>query len=259
VALQQIASNYAFDGDFSGRPESSTGFGYSTGTETPGAPEEDLFLYSIKDVSLNVGERAYYTVFTAEVPYEHVYEWTIPDFSGVQWNGYLDSSRRPDQPSPEDQIWHKLKLTNTSKFPWTTAPGMATSQGQPLSQDTLSYTPKGATGDLKVTVATDIRGKHGEIEKSRENDALRAYGTTFSKVTSDGELIIKNFKARPVTVTIKKMLTGEVVTASDDGKAEKRAEGIKAVNPTSVITWQIPLKPGEEKKISYTYFTYVRY
>jgi hypothetical protein len=235
------------------------GFGYSSGMETPAAPEEDLFLYQIKDVSLNIGERAYYTVFSAEVPYEHVYEWTIPDFSGVQWNGYLDSSRRPDQPAPEDQVWHKLRLTNTSKFPWTTAPGMATSKGQPLSQDTLNYTSKGAKGDLKVTVATDIRGKHSETERSRENDSLKTSWGTFAKVTSDGELVLKNFKSRAVTVTVKRRVTGEVITASDDGKTEKVSEGIKAVNPTSVITWEIPLKPGEEKAISYTYFTYVRY
>lgn len=261
IGAQSAMANYGMGGGMYGGPAgpSAPGFGYSTGTETPGAPEEDLFLYQIKGVQINKGERAYYTVFTAEVPYEHVYEWTVPDFSGVQSSGYIDQSRRPEDVRPEDQIWHKLRMTNTSKFPWTTAPGMATSKGQPLSQDTLNYTSKGAKGDLKITVATDIRGKHSEIEKSRENDALRAYGTAFSKVTSDGELVIKNFKTRPVTVTIKKSLTGEVVTSSDDGKVQKVSEGIKAVNPSSVITWDIPLKPGEEKKISYTYFTYVRY
>ncbi|HET6457112.1 MAG TPA: hypothetical protein VFI02_22155 [Armatimonadota bacterium] len=260
VAAQSMSNFYAGDLMEARAPGGYGGFGYSSGTETPAAPEEDLFLYQIKDVSLNVGERAYYTVFTAEVPYEHVYEWTIPDFSRVQWNGYLDSSRRPpDQPAPEDQIWHKLRLTNTSKFPWTTAPGMATSNGQPLSQDTLNYTSKGAKGDLKITVATDIRGKHSETEKSRENDSLKTSWGTFAKVTSDGELVLKNFKSRAVTVTVKKRVTGEVVTASDDGKTEKVSEGIKAVNPTSVITWDIPLKAGEEKTINYTYFTYVRY
>ena len=256
-AAVQSMSNFYAEMDLA--VPSAPGFGYSVGTGTPGAPEEDLFLYQIKDVSLNVGERAYYTVFTAEVPYKHVYEWTVSDSSSVQPSGYIDQSRRSEEVQPEDQVWHKLRLTNTSKYPWTTAPGMATSQGQPLSQDTLNYTSKGAQGDLRITVATDIRGKHSEIEKSRENDALRAYGTSFSKVTSDGELVLKNFKSRAVTVTVKKTLSGEVATASDDGKAQKVSEGIKAVNPTSVITWEIPLKAGEDKTINYTYFTYVRY
>lgn len=259
VAAQSMSNLYAGDFMEARAPGGPGGFGYSSGTETPGAPEEDLFLYQVKDVSLNKGERAYYTVFTAEVPYEHIYEWTVPDFSGVQSNGYIDQSRRPEEIRPEDQIWHKLRLTNTSKFPWTTAPGMATSEGQPLSQDTLNYTSKGAKGDLKITVATDIRGKHSQTERSRENDSLKTSWGTFAKVTSDGELVLKNFKSRAVTVTVKKRVTGEVITASDDGKTEKVSEGIKAVNPTSVITWDIPLKAGEEKTISYTYFTYVRY
>ena len=259
VAVQSMSNFYAGDFMEARAPGGPSGFGYSSGTETPGAPEEDLFLYQVNGVSLKKGERAYYTVFTAEVPYEHIYEWTVPDFSGVQSNGYIDQSRRPEEIRPEDQIWHKLRLTNTSKFPWTTAPGMATSNGQPLSQDTLNYTSKGAKGDLKITVATDIRGKHSETERSRENDSLKTSWGTFAKVTSDGELVLKNFKSRAVTVTVKKRVTGEVITASDDGKTEKVSEGIKAVNPTSVITWDIPLKAGEEKTISYTYFTYVRY
>ena len=253
----QMTANYAGYDYEAAAPRAD--FGYSTGTETPGAPEEDLFLYQIKDASLKKGERAYYTVFTAEVPYEHIYEWAVPDSSGVQPNGYVETNMRPEQISPENQVWHKLRLTNSSKYPWTTAPGMAISNGQPLSQDMLAYTPKGAKGDLKVTIATDIKADQSEVETGRVPDALKGYNWSYTKVTSDGELTVKSFKTRPVTVTIKKTLIGEVVTASDDGKVQKVTKGLKAVNPTSVITWDVPLKPGEQKKVSYTYFTYVRY
>lgn len=234
-------------------------FGYSAGKETPGAQEEDLFLYHMKDVSLKKGERAYYTVFTADVPYEHVYEWNVPDTSNVQSSGYVSNSQQNDQKPVGEQVWHKLKLTNTSKFPWTTAPGMAMSNGQPLAQDTLSYTSKGAKGDLRLTVATDISVKKSESEKSREDKTSEMYGYRYSKVTSDGKLTIKNYKSKPVTVTVKKTLTGEVVSTDAGGKAEKTSEEIKAVNPTSIITWEVPLKAGEEKILDYTYFTYVRY
>ena len=264
---QSAALNYAtgYEGDYvSSERTSSSGpapaFGYSAGKETPGAQEEDLFLYHMKDVSLKKGERAYYTIFTADVPYEHVYEWNVPDTSNVQSSGYVSNSQQNDQKKPiGEQVWHKLKLTNTSKFPWTTAPGMAMSNGQPLAQDTLSYTSKGAKGDLKLTVATDISAKKSESEKSREDKTSEMYGYRYTKVTSDGKLSIKNFKSKPVMVTVKKTLTGEVVSSSSDGKAEKTSEEIKAVNPTSIITWEVPLKAGEEKTLDYTYFTYVRY
>jgi len=233
-------------------------FGYTT-RETPGAHEEDLFLYHMKEVSLKKNERAYYTVFSSDAPYEHIYEWVVPDTSNVQPSGYVESSQRTQDERLENQVWHKLRLTNSSKFPWTTAPAMATSKEQPLAQDTLNYTPKGAKGDLKLTIATDISAKKSELERTRENDALRVYGYSFAKVTVDGKLTLKNFKSKQVTVTVKKTLTGEVVSASQDGKVEKTAEGIKTVNPTSVITWEVPINPGEEKSLEYTYYVYVRY
>lgn len=260
-ALAQSVSNVA-DYEWAGRtagPSESPGFGYSGVTAMPGAPEEDLFLYQAKGVSLKKGERAYYTVFSAEAPFEHVYEWSIPDTSGIQPNGYVGNPPQSREVPTEEQIWHKLKLTNKSKFPWTTGPAMAMSKGSPLSQDILMYTPKGADGSVKITVATDIRGKRSETEKSREPDALKGYGYTFYKITSEGQLTLKNFKSRQVTVDVKKTLVGEVLSASDDGAATKTAEAVRSVNPTSIISWKAPLKPGEEKKLTYTYFTYVRY
>ena len=266
AATQQMAYGGGGYGGFAAEPEQPISqFGYAT-RETPGAHEEDLFLYHMKEVSLKKNERAYYTVFSSEAPYEHVYEWAVPDTSNVQPSGYVESSQRTVESSQrtqderlENQVWHKLKLTNNSKFPWTTAPAMATSKEQPLAQDTLNYTPKGAKGDLKLTIATDISAKKSELERTRENDALRVYGYSFAKVTVDGKLTLKNFKSKQVTVTVKKTLTGEVVSASRDGEVEKTAEGIKTVNPTSVITWEVPINPGEENTLEYTYYVYVRY
>jgi hypothetical protein len=42
-----------------------------------GSPEEDLFLYSRKSVTLARGERGTYNVFSASVDYEHVYQWEV--------------------------------------------------------------------------------------------------------------------------------------------------------------------------------------
>lgn len=258
IMAQSIQYNTA-GYDYSGEPPPPD-FGYSSMKETPGAQEEDLFLYHMTDVSLRKGERAYYTVFSAEVAFEHVYKWTVNDTSGVQPNGYVSSNRNDIAPPPEDQVWHALKLTNSSKFPWTTAPAMAMSKGKPLAQDTLSYTPKGADGDLKLTIATDIRAKTSEFEKSRENtNALPFSSSSFTKVTSEGTLTLKSFKSRPVTVQVTKTIIGEVTSTGLNGKVEKMGVKIRAVNPTSVVTWDVPLDPGEEKTLDYAYFTYIRY
>lgn len=57
---------------------------------------------------------------------------------------------------------------------------------------------------------------------------------------------------------IKKTLTGEVLSATDEGKTEKVAEAVASANPNSRITWELPLEAGEERKITYRYKILVR-
>ena len=54
-------------------------------------------------------------------PYEHIYQWEIPDSMNVDDRGY----RLNQQSAPENQVWHVLRLENTSQQPWTTAPAFA--------------------------------------------------------------------------------------------------------------------------------------
>jgi hypothetical protein len=250
LANQAAGYNYAPDS----RPQSD--FDYSTTGAATGTQEEDLFLYKVKNVSLKSGERAYCTIFSAEVPYEHVYDLQIPDQSVVDRFGNLDSSRILPR-NNEPQVWHQLKIKNTSAYPWTTAPAMAVSDNNPLSQDRLDYTPVGATGKLKLTVAADIKSKQSEIEKSRTNNAIIINTISYTKVNVDGTITLKSFKSKPVKVFVKKTLTGEAVTEDQGGKAQKLAAAIQAVNPVSEVSWELTLNPGEEKTLNYSYFVYI--
>lgn len=230
------------------------GFGYATAQGTPGAQEEDLFLYRMKDVSLKKGERGYYTLFSAEVPYEHVYEWVVPDTSVAALN---ENSRSSSEPQPTtDRIWHKLRISNTSGYPWTSAPAMTVSNGKPLAQDMLEYTPKSAKSTLKITVATDIKGSASETERSREDDTTRS--PRAHKITVLGKLTLRSFKTANVTVNVRKMITGEVVSAGEEGRSEKTAVVLSS-NPSSKISWDVALKPGEEKTLTYSYVVYKEY
>jgi hypothetical protein len=150
-------------------------------------------------------------------------------------------------------------LANSTDYPWTTAPGMVMSNGQPISQDTLSYIPRKANGELRITAATDIKAKQDEVEESRDKSTLQIMGYTYTKVNVKGRLTVTNLKSKPVTVSVKKTVTGEVSASGTAESVKKTTQGIRAVNPTSVISWKVPLKPGEEKNLEYTYFDYVRY
>jgi hypothetical protein len=234
--------------------DATAGAGGLTVAELAGAPEEDLFLYARPRVTLARGERGTYSVFATEVGYEHVYEWTIPDTARINSYGQVDSQTVKEA----DRVWHSLRLANSSTFPWTTAPAMVVSGQKPIAQDTLGYTPKGATNTLKLTVATDVQTDKQEIEASRRENARQIYGSTYDEVTVQGTLKIRNFKTRDVKLTIRKTVTGEVDVASDGGATTKLAEAFNSVNPTSRIAWEVPLGPGAEKVITYRYRVYVR-
>jgi len=228
--------------------------------ELAGAPEEDLFLYSRRGVTLARGERGMYNVFSASVNYEHVYQWEVQDqprvdgFGNVQNNQLSGASDQADR----NYIWHALRVKNTTKFPWTSAPAMVISGTKPVSQDTLPYTPKGATSTLKLTIATDIRATHDEQEVDRQQNVQRRRGYNYDQVTVEGTLKIKNYKTTEVRLSIAKNLRGSVDSQTDEGKSEKLGEAIAVDNPMSRLTWEVILKPGEERAIKYRYKIWLR-
>jgi hypothetical protein len=228
--------------------------------ELAGAPEEDLFLYTRGGVTLARGERATYNVFSGSVGYEHIYQWEVQDqprvdgFGNVQNNQYSGS---PDTVE-KNNIWHALRVKNTTKFPWTSAPALVISGTKPVSQDTMSYTPKGSVSILKLTIATDIRASHEEQEVDRQRNVERRRGYNYDQVTVEGTLKIKNYKGKDVKLSVAKTLRGSVDSQTDNGKAEKLGEAISADNPMSRLTWEIILKAGEERKVTYRYKVWLR-
>jgi hypothetical protein len=235
--------------------------GFETAVEElQGAPEEDLFLYTRSGVTLAKGERASYNVFSGSVNYEHVYQWEVQDAPRVDAHGNVSNyqtAQGSDQ-AARNNIWHALRVKNTTKFPWTSAPALVISGTKPVSQDTLSYTPKGAVSNLKLTIATDIRSSHDEREVARQQNALRRRGMSYDEVTVEGTLTIKNYKTKDVRLSIEKTLRGSVESQTDGGKAEKLGEAISVDNPMSRLTWEITLKAGEERSITYRYKVWVR-
>lgn len=237
-----------------------TGFN-TTIEELSGAPEEDLFLYSRSGITLARGERGTYNVFSDSVNYEHLYEWEVQDQPRV--DGFGNVIQPNAYPGASDSasistIWHSIRLKNSSKFPWTSAPALVISGTNPVSQDTLPYTPKGASSNLRITIATDLRSSQEERETARQPNIERRRSYNYDLVTVEGTLKVKNFKTKEVRLSIVKTLRGDVEFLSDEGKAVKLGEAIQTDNPMSRLTWEVTLKPGAEKIITYRYKIWLR-
>jgi hypothetical protein len=245
------------EGDMSGFGPAAPSFAGTT-EELQGVQEEDLFLYSRKNVTLARGERATYNVFSETVNCQHIYEWNLEDQPRVDGFGNAQNVNSGSDRSTKDNIWHSLRLKNTTKFPWTSAPAMVISGTRPLSQDTVPYTPKSASSNLKLTVATDIRASHEENEVERQKEIQRRRNYNYDQVTVEGKLTIKNYKGKEVRLSIADKVRGSVELQSDGGKADKLAEAIAVDNPLTRMTWEVILKAGEERVIKYRYKVWLR-
>ncbi len=227
------------------------------GSAEAGTTAEDLFLYPVGQIDLTRDAVAYVPLFTESIPYEHLYQWNIPDY--VDAEGRYDFNRSGQtNPDNEQEVWHSLRLTNTTNVPWTTAPAETIKNGMILGQDTLKYTPAGAKGTLRITRAIGIKADQVEFETDRRRDAMQLYGRHYDQVTIKGELSVLNTQSKAVTLEITKTLSGEIKSIDPDAKQEKLATGLRQMNGLSKLTWTIDLAPAVEQQISYTYEVYVR-
>jgi folylpolyglutamate synthase/dihydropteroate synthase len=135
---------------------------------------------------------------------------------------------------------------------------MTVQSGQILGQDIIYYTSPGGTSNLRITQAVDIKAEQAEYEVNRQRNAAKFYGYSYDMVNVKGVLDVTNYKNAPVTLTVTKMLSGEVVSAGHDAKIEKIAKGLKKVNSRCRLTWEIPVKTSEKIQIEYQYTVYVR-
>jgi hypothetical protein len=226
------------------------------GASEIGQVAEDLFLYPAGHLDLGTREVAYIPLFTESVPCKHIYQWDIPDY--VNQQGVYEYSQRQAGPE-EEEVWHSIRLTNTTGVPWTTAPGETVQNGVLLGQDTLRYTPRGAQNTLRITRAISVKAEQNEVETKRQRQAVMMYGSYFDLITVQGELSIVNFQDKPIDLEITKTLSGEKKTADPEAKIESLAVGLRRINGMLKLTWNLQLGPGEKKTVGYTYDVYVRH
>ena len=222
-----------------------------------GKTAEDLFLYPVEDVRLGKGETGYFPLFTESVSYRHIYQWDIPDYVNELVRYYYRSEQK-DKPEPEQDVWHCLRMENTTSVPWTTASAETVKEGLILGQDILKYTPKKGQATLRITRAASVKAEQSELEVARKREALHLYGDYFDLITVEGELSATNFQDKAITLEVSKTLSGEVKSSRPQAKIEKQAKGLRRMNGVSRLTWTVELDAGERKQIVYKYEVYVR-
>lgn len=215
----------------------------NTGGE--GTQAEDLFFYRQTAITLNPGDRGYFVLFESEGDYESIYKCELPN-PLAQGRGDI----RPE-------VWHSLEFKNPSGQPLTTAPALTMKDGQVVGQDQMNYTPAAGKASVKVNKTLDILVQPEVEETERERGALkdRFNNPTHDLVTLTGKVEVKNLKSRAVTLSVVLPIEGEA--KAPEGTVARQAEGLKQVNPRSLVTWRLPLQPGQAKTLTYSAKVYV--
>jgi hypothetical protein len=260
IRQESIVYNYA--NDFAASPTTATGGsgGGRTANITnfgDAAAMEDLYFYTLKNIVLKKGERAFFDIFQVEVPVEHIYE-SIIKANNVNYTGQYSFTEK------KNPVLHTIKLTNDSKFTWTAAPALVMKndkkQYAPISQDKLRYTSQANDVSVKLTEAPDVNVKFKEEEVSRtpnKKSFKRGNYTYYNDfITVETEVIVHNFKNKDIRLDLKRLITGELIESNEEWQKSPRVQYGYHINSLTDVCWEMKLKAGEQKTIKYSYSYY---
>lgn len=220
---------------------------------TEGEKTNDLYMYKVGKVSLQKDTKTSFQISSNNLPYKDVYDVEISDVVNYSYNSYI-----ANDPETKFDVYHSLKVTNSTENPFTTAPVFVMDENlQPLAQDQMKYTPTNSDVSIQLSRASDVIVKNSEEEDEKTSDTQKYGKDTYTKVKIKGTITVENQQDKKITLSVTKSLTAAVSNVSDDGKIKKTGK-YYGLNPYSEITWEIPMGSNEKKTITYNYEVWVR-
>jgi hypothetical protein len=256
--------------------------GADLGPDVAGAGKnEDLFIFTLKNVTLKKGQRMVVPVSEFTLDYKDVYTLEVPYAPPpevqrhIRQNQQAELTRLLNAP----KMVHKVRLFNKSGQPLTTAPTLIVRDGRLLAQGLMTYTSNGAASDLTLTTAVDVKVSKTEKETRRTPAAAKWEGTNLQRVDLTGTLSLTNHRQQAVEVEIVRYVLGNVNGAGQDGKSEMlnaleedsaiSAEARPAwwgwyswpaywnhFNGIGRFAWKQKIEPGKSIDLTYNWYYY---
>jgi hypothetical protein len=254
------------------------------GPEVGGSEKnEDLFIFTLKHVTLKKGQRMVVPVTSFDLKYQDVFTVDIgfapPPEVRRQFNNHQQTEIAKLLSGPK--ATHKIRLTNSSKYPITTAPALILREGQLLGQGMTTYTSVGGSLDLPITTAVDILVKKSDKETGREHNAANWEGNAYARVNLQGTIHLTNRRAATARIEVTRNVLGNATEADHDGDVEmQNVFEDDLAGPTggypywwgwyswpywwthfngiAKVTWKLDLGPGESVDLKYTWSYYWR-
>lgn len=259
--------------------------GGDLGPDIGGGQNEDLFLYTVRNVSLKKGQRMVLPVAQYTLDYKDIFTLDLPFAPPPELSGHINDAQRAEiaRLLSAPKVQHKIRLTNSSKQPLTTAPTLIVNKGRVLAQSMMTYTSAGGQSDLTVTAAVDVKMKKNEKEVKRTPNAAAWNGDQYWRIDLSGSIHLTNSRAATAELEVVRHVMGNVGEADHDGQVEMiNVLEDDSFVPTATaryphwwswynwptwwqhfngvgrITWNLKLKPGEGVDLKYTWHYYRR-
>jgi len=205
-------------------PSSSATAAPDLGPEIGGSGKaEDLFVFNVPHVTLRRGERLVMTVAEFKLPYQDVFTLDLPFAPPpeVRCNFNNEQQRELARLLNAPKVQHKLRFTNQSKYPLTTAPALILKNKQLLTQSLVSFTSPGAAVDVSLTTSVDFQVRKMDKEAKRTPDALHENGNAWSRVDLSGRISITSHRSQPVVLEVNRHVLGAADKADHNATLEK--------------------------------------
>ena len=219
---------------------------------TPSGEGVDIHYQPVGRRTLKEGDALSFVVASGKAPYERIVEWIVADTR--------DAWGRPSQEDAQsNDAWDAVRFRNPLGFPMTTGAAAIVSGGRFSGQTLSLFVNAGEETTLRVTKALSVRTRSHEKEEEGGRQDAWIGGWQFRRVSVQGQVTVNNHRKEEIRLVVRRRFSGELVSAEGDPAKSLREEGVYSVNPRRELTWNLALKPGEEKTLAYRYTVLVRH
>lgn len=182
------------------------------------AQSEDLFVFTVDQITLKKGQRMVMPLAEFTLAYEDVYWLDLAFAPPLELSRNFNNDRQMQLAKMfhAPSAVHKIRLTNTSDSPLTTAPATILKDGRVLAQGMMTYTAIGNKGDIKLTTAVNIGVKNANEQIGQTPNAAKWNNNSLSKIDMRGAVTLTNFSDKPVSLAVRRSVLGTMTEGSHD-------------------------------------------
>jgi hypothetical protein len=244
---------------------------------------EDFFIFNVPHVRLRKGERMIVFIGEFSLPFQDVFTLQLPFGPPPEMRGNFNNEQQREMARllATPKVMHKIRLTNNSRTPLTTAPALLIREGKVLAQGMMTYAATGTSVDLALTTAVDFQVKKSELETRRTPNAMEENGNHYARIDLEGRVTISSHSAKSAMLEVTRYVLGEADSADRDGRIEKlnpfeNDDSVAAFdypqwwgwygwpswwtyfNGIGRVTWKIQLEPNQSAELNYKWHYFWR-